>query len=59
MRGTLVVVAVGNSGNASRDNFGGAAFVFAPGPGTDVGPRMTGVDDDGAVTDDDAQGVLC
>lgn len=58
LRGTRELVDIGSSGNAARERLGGAAFVFAPGPGTDVG-RMTGAGDGAeAAADDDAHGVL-
>lgn len=44
----------GSSGKADLEMTGGVAFTFAPGPGTDVGPR-TGVE---AATDEPAHGVV-
>lgn len=46
----------GSSGKADLETTGGAAFTFAPGPGTDVGPRITGA----AATagDEPAHGVV-
>lgn len=52
--GTCAFEAVGSSGNADFDREGAGRFTFAPGPGTEVGPRGTGFDDDVA----EAQGVL-
>lgn len=56
--GNLGAAAAGNSGNADLDNDGGAdVLARAPGPGTEVGPRMTG--GEGVVAaEEDAHGVL-
>lgn len=56
--GNLGAAAAGSSGNADFDNDGGADdLVRAPGPGTEVGPRMTG-GKGAADEDEDAHGVL-
>lgn len=53
-RGTCAFDAVGSSGNTDFDREGAGRLTFAPGPGTDVGPRRGGFDEDVA----EAQGVL-
>ena len=56
--GTRVTDVVGNSGKALFDKTTGVALLFAPGPGIEVGPLITGGLEAAAI-EAEAHGVLC
>ncbi len=55
--GTRVTDEVGNSGKADLDKTTGVTLLFAPGPGIEVGPLITGAAED--AIEAEAHGVLC